>query len=136
MAALGARMLARPMSGVESAEALAIKRSSETSSLGKVADAVSTALRECLDIAAEWLGLNEQVDFALSKEFITDALDSAMVGQLLAAVNGGALSLDSFIATMQRAGYVPAGGTVDDEKERIDNRPPLALPTPSFGFGR
>lgn len=130
MSVLGARMLAKQSAGVESAEALTIKRSGETSALAKLATAVSLAVTDALNMLAEWAGFERgSVSYVLNTEFVTDKLDAPMLMALLSSVNAGKYSVDSFIFKMKANGFVPEDITVDDEKERIANGPqPLATP--------
>jgi hypothetical protein len=124
MAIQGARMLAAQSSQPESGEALAIRRSAETSPLAKLTNAVSEAIEDCLAIAISWDGGDgEKVTFRLNTEFVDNDIDGPTITALLGAVNAGSLSLDTFIYNMQKGGKLAPGMTVEDEKAAIADGP-------------
>jgi Domain of unknown function (DUF4055) len=120
MSVLGARMLAQEKSAVESAEAMSLKRGGETAALTRLAHSVSAAISEALKICAEWLGIGGEVRFALNTEFATFALASQEITALLAAVNAGRISPETFVYNLKRGGRLDPNVSVDDELERIE----------------
>lgn len=129
MAVQGARMLAAQSGQPESGEALAIRRSAETSPLVKLTNTVSEAMEDCLAIAVSWDGGDgDKVTFRLNTEFVNADMDPQAVTALLGALNAGAISLDTFLFNMQRGNKLAPGTTIDDEKAAIADGPqPLGL---------
>lgn len=128
MSVLGARMLSQDKAGVESAQALDIKRSGETAALSRLCASVSAALTDVLTIVRDWLGATGDVLFAINTDYATHALSAQEITALLSAVNAGQISRETFIFNLQRGGRMEPGVTVDDEIERIEITQPEPQP--------
>jgi hypothetical protein len=121
MAALGARMLAPQKAGVEAAETLRLRQSSETSSLMNVVLAVEAGFLAILRICAQWEGLDpDSVKLSLNKEFVSSTLGFQEINSLFAAYQGGGISQDTFLWNLQEANMLPDDTTIEDEKALID----------------
>ena len=129
MAVLGARMLAQEKSGVESGHALAIKRAGETSALARLCRALSDAVTDVLEMASEWAGgARGGVTYRINTEFGDIPLAAQEMTALLAMFNSGAISLETLIYNMRKAGRIEESVSDDDEKERIANGVPARTP--------
>lgn len=122
MAALGARVaeaknqktLVETATGARAREALA------TSTLGSVIATVEMALNKSVRWAAEWEGADvNQVEIHLNQELVSANMDANLVQALLAAVQAGRLSEQTFYAKLADAGLTEPGVKWDDEIERI-----------------
>lgn len=90
MAALGARMLHRG-EAVKTATQQDSEDAAAHSVLSLCCDNVSAGYTKALQFAQEFEGASDEVDFAMSTEFVTDTLDPAVLRELLAAVQAGHL---------------------------------------------
>lgn len=120
MAAIGARMLAPDKSGVEAAETLAMRHSGENSILSAVAVSCSDGLTKSLKVFAAWLNIAGEIEYKLNRDFVPMVIDPARMTSLLAAVQAGRLSGESFFDLMQRGDIIPAETTYEEEQARID----------------
>lgn len=127
MAAIGARMLAPEKTGVEAAETLTIRNSGENSILGAISVAGSNGLTKALNMFGRWVGASKESVYTLNRDFIPFVIDPARMQSLIAAVQAGRMSGETFFDLMQRGDLIPADRTFEDEQERIDATP---LPAP------
>ena len=138
MAAIGARMLAPEKSGVEAAETLHMRHSGENSILASVAIAVSEGLTKALRMFGRWTGLAEtavaKIVVKLNKDFLSFNIDPAKLTALLAAVQAGKLSWESFFNLMKRGDLIEPEVTFEDEQARVDDNPPPAPIPPGGGL--
>lgn len=129
MAALGARMLAPEKAQAESGYALDVRRTGETASLARVAGAVSNALTAALRYATAWLGEEPtQTKYQLNRIYAAERIDAPTITALLAALQAGQISYETFFTNLQRGGRIDEETTAEDEKDKIANDgPPLGL---------
>lgn len=122
MAALGARVaegknnktLIETASGARIREALAV------STLGSIIATVEAALNKSVKWIAEWEGLPpDEVSISLNQELVSANMDANLVTALLAAVQAGRISEQTFYAKMSDAGLTEPGVQWKDEIERI-----------------
>jgi hypothetical protein len=132
MAAIGARMLTPEKAGVEAADTLAMRNSGEHSILGAIAIAVSEGLLAALKDFALWAGLSEaeveKLVFQINRNFMPYVISPQALTALLAAVQAGKLSHESFFDLMKRGDLVEADVTFAIEQARIDASPPMPEP--------
>ena len=135
MAQLGARMLTDQKAGVESANALEIRSSGETSMLGALAQTVSHGLTRALTIASTWMG-GGVATVSLNTAFSTGSLDPAKLQALVGAWQAGAISHKTLFWNLQQGELVADDVAHEDEQAIIaDEGPKLlgALPAASAG---
>lgn len=132
MGVLGARMLVPEGGAAESGVALAVKRSGESSALVRIANAVSNAITECLQYAAEWAGVADDISFTLDTSWAKGQIDGATLATLLSACNAGKISRESFIDTLRTAGFIADNVSTEEELQRIADDP-TADPLASYG---
>jgi hypothetical protein len=124
MAKLGARMLMDQKGGVESAQALEIKSSGETSVLGAVAVLVGRAMTKVLEIAAEWNGSSEKCACELNTEFVLTSMDPAKISALVSAWQAGAISHKTLFWNLKQGEAVADSVDFEEEKADIENDGP------------
>lgn len=125
MATLGASMLAQRAAQPESGEAISLRRSAETSGLVVLANSVSAALTRAIEIAALWQGADPtEAAIELNTDYDTRRIDPGLLTALVAAVNAGRMSPDTFVWNLKRYGMLEGGVTVDDELSRIEQSGP------------
>lgn len=139
MATLGARLLQESPRQVETAEAVSTKQNGENSVLASVATSVSKGLSWCMQIAAEWEGISEDVSVELNTDYLPETVDAQTISALLQAVQGGKLSKESFVYNLKRGKYLPEDRSITDELDDLENEdlPPVApvLPFKEAGSG-
>ena len=138
MASIGARMLAPDKAGVEAAETIAMRNSGEQSVLSAIALASSNGLEDALEVFAEWAGFGEDVEinFQINRDFMPYGIEPTLLQALLAAVQAGKISNESFFDLLKRGDLVEADLTFEEEQARIDSQPPpmpFGLPAPKPG---
>lgn len=136
MALLGARMIADETKQVETLGATQIKRSGENSILATIVQAVSEGLEWSLDIFAQWAGQAGEVTYQINRDFNPMMLDAQQLTALLATVQAGKLSDESFFDLIQRGDIVKADLTFEEEQARIDaGGPPRPTTKPANDGG-
>lgn len=133
MAAIGARMLTPEKAGVEAAETLAMRNAGEHSILGAIAIAVSEGLTKALITFAKWAGYgdNNKIEFEINRDFMPFPITPQALTSLLAAVQAGRLSHESFFDLLKRGDLIEADVDFETEQARIDTAP--AIPQPIAG---
>jgi hypothetical protein len=121
MAAIGARMLAPEKSGVEAAETLAMRHSGEQSILSAIAVAVSEGLTKALETFAQWANIQGEIKFDISRDFAPFAITPQALTALLAAVQAGRISHESFFDLLKRGDLIDSDLKFEDEQARIDS---------------
>lgn len=128
MAAIGARVLASEKAAAEAAETLAIRRASENSILAALAIRVSDQIERQVNFALDWVGL-PAISFTLNTDFLPATMDPQMIAQLLAAVQAGRISPQSFHAALQEGEVIDPKRSYEDERDLIAqdvaDRPPV-----------
>lgn len=136
MALLGARMIADETKQVETLGATQIKRAGENSILSKIVQAVSDGLEWSLGIFAQWAGQAGKIVYQINRDFNPMMLDAQQLTALLAMVQAGKLSDESFFDLIQRGDLVKADVTFDEEQARIDaGGPPRPVTKPANDGG-
>lgn len=131
MAALGARLLQEAPRQVETASALNLKQNSENSILASVANAVSDTLTQALTLASEWSGLGDNAVIELNTDFQVEGLDPQMITALLAGVQQGKISTETFLYNLKRGEILADDVSIEDEMDRTEGQD---LPPVTGGF--
>ena len=115
MAALGARLLAEPTRGAETAETTRIKSASETSILMGLVATASAALTQMLRWHAVWLGENpDDVAAALNREFFDTKLSPLELTALVKAWQSDAMTAHDLIWNLRHGDRLDPGRTDED----------------------
>lgn len=122
MAFLGAKMLTDKSKGSENEEVTRINHSGEIAVLTDLARALSRAITKAFRYAAKWE--NEQklddIFVRLNTDYINAAMSSSDLQSLTSAYQAGAISLDSYLARLQRGEILSEEVSLEDEKEKIE----------------
>lgn len=131
MAIAGARMLEEQPAGVEAMGTVRLRQAGERSVLSVVAESVSTAITRAIQ---RWLAWtlpafdNEYtkagVVFALNADLDSSRMDPAELQAMIAALQGGAMSWETFSYNMRRGEVWAPGTTDEDERARIQGGAP------------
>ena len=119
MAAIGAKMLQNPSSGIKAAETARIEASGESATLSTIANACEALLTQLLQWASIWEGSSDEVSVRLNRDFLDTKLNPQELTALLATWQGGGMSLDTFLTNLQKGELLPKGIDIEDEKTLI-----------------
>lgn len=132
MAAIGARMLTPEKAGVEAADTVAMRHAGENSILAAIAVAVSDGLTNALIMFAKWAGIKnatvDNVKYEINRDFMPFPITPQALTSLLAAVQAGKLSHESFFALLKRGDLIESDIDFEAEQARIDANPPMPEP--------
>lgn len=126
MAVLGARMLEQPKAGTEAMGTVKLRQAGERSVLGTIAGSAGTAMTRAIQRWLSWRSpafetdeAQAAVSFCYSSDFDAMPLDPAEQQALMAQLQAGLISWDTYAWNMQRGEVLPPGVTVDQERELI-----------------
>lgn len=120
MAVVGARLLEEQRPGVEAAETVRLRSSGDTATLSDIAGNIENGLTEVLVNIGFWIGVSEeQCNVGLNKDFVSSRLGPQDISALLAAVQAGQISEQTFIWNLQQGEVLQDGRTVEEEIEAI-----------------
>lgn len=123
MAFLGARMLTDKSNGSENAEVTRINHSGEIAVLTDLARALSRGLTKAFVYAAKWDNAPEDGIFIrINTDYINTYMSSGDLQSLTSAYQAGAISLDTYLARLQRGEIIPEDVDIDEEKEKIEQQ--------------
>jgi len=120
MAGIGAKMLSSGKSGVEAAETARIGAAGETATLSTIANSVDEFLNNILDIMSDWAGVNIDQIFLINRDFIDVKMDAPLLLAYLQTLQGGGMSLHTFLSLLEKGETLPKGVTAEDEANRIE----------------
>jgi hypothetical protein len=122
MSVLGARVLERVRTGVESAEAARIHQSSELSILSTVVETVEKAVRDSLRIIAIWENLDpDEVSVRLNRDFVDARLPARDLQVLVDAYLKGAVSLDTLVYNLKSGEILDSKSSIEEEISRLSS---------------
>ncbi|MFZ4165301.1 DUF4055 domain-containing protein [Brevundimonas sp. NPDC058933] len=121
MAKLGSNILASERTAAEAAETHQIRRSSENSVLAGIARAVSRKIEDALNWVSWWAGEDDDtlIKFALNTDFVPARMSSEDRKALLAELQAGAISQETFWSLMVEGEILPEDFDMDEERQRI-----------------
>lgn len=124
MAILGARLLEERQADAEAASAIRLRQHGEKSALASISTQVSEAFTKVLQWF-EWFmaGGDSKATIAFNEDFDTAKLDPQLLTALLAAVQSGTMSWDSFFFNAKKGELYPDGRTAEEELELINASP-------------
>lgn len=121
MAVLGSRLLEGQKAGVEAVEAIKLRTAGEQSALTLIADVLSQAWTTIVRWWWEWANAGvtddvlEKITIELNKEFNLLGLDAQTLTALMAMLQGGGISWETWVFNLKRAEILP--DDVDARKE-------------------
>lgn len=105
----------------QSATGAALDAQKETSTLSMTADALKDALEQAMIWMAQYGGESGAATVNVNKEFGVSMMGAQEVTALLAAVNTGNLSRETFLREMARRGVVRDDLSPEDEAQQIED---------------
>lgn len=130
MAHLGARLLEVPRRGVEAAETVRLRQSSETSVLAAVARNVSDGIKGALELACRWVNIPGRVAFELNQDFIDVSMDPSMLAELIKAVQAGYMPVNDLYYNLRRGEMLRPDLTSEQYRAELQTDPPALMGSP------
>ena len=132
MAAIGSRILAGEKKGVETADAMAIRRAAENATLAAISRLGDRVMNDTLDNCANWLNIDPgSITYEANTNFNALPIDPQGITARVAAWQAGAWSHDALIDQFIDGEVLPE--TFDKEADRakiaqdVQDRPPTGL---------
>jgi len=123
MAVIGARILGGDTNGVEAAETAMIHRAGEHSVIINIGKSISGVLTEVMKLLYQWDTGNEpsgdDLSFRLNIDFDFSKLDPQQLTALMAAVQSGSMSKESYFYNLERGEMYPPNTTFEEEQKNI-----------------
>lgn len=120
MAALGAAVFqAAQRRGVEAAETARLRISGENSLLIGVVDAIEETLVAALNLASDWMSAGSLINVKLNRDFISSYIEPQALQGLVAAYQAGAITLESFLYSLQKADMIPPERDLAEEAVEV-----------------
>jgi Domain of unknown function (DUF4055) len=131
LAILGSRLLESQKRVGETAQAIELRQSGETSVLANIANSVSTSLTQVLRWAYWWNSTEdtpdnvttEQVLLELNTDFSTKGLSASEIQSIVAAWQANAISRDTMTDLFRRGEVLPEGRSTEEETKLIASEP-------------
>lgn len=121
MSTIGARLLEGQRPGIEAAETVKLRSAGDTATLSDIAGNIETGLTDVLKYIGFWLGIGQkECNVALNKDFVSTRLTPQDIAALLAAVQAGQISEDTFVWNLAQGEVLQDGVSVEEERERIE----------------
>lgn len=120
MAMLGARLLEEQPRHVEAEGTVKARQAGEKSALARIATSISTGLTKVVRLFGEWqLQDLSAAEVELNTDYGVQQLGSAELTALIAALQSGTMSYQTFFYNLQRGEIYPDGWTEKDEVAAI-----------------
>ena len=113
MSSLGISTLFGQKNAAETAESKRLSRSDSDSMLSLVSQDIEEMLQQAFNMAAAYVGMDPP-KITLDRDFDTQSLDGAQVGQYLQLWSNGAISHETLLGMLQRGEILP---DIDIEEE-------------------
>lgn len=132
MAVLGARLLETDKLAAEAADTHRIRRAGENNVVSSTADTVGEGLEVVLKWCAAWSGsADTDIEVELNKEYIDAEVTPEMMSALMAQVQAGLISWDTYFYNLKRGQIIPNDRDGEEEKSMIE----LGTPGGMGGLG-
>lgn len=105
----------------QSATGEALDAAKETSILAMTADQLKDALEQAIAWMGEYAGEDFSAEVTVNKDFGVSLMGAQEFTAMLAAVNTGQLSQETFITEMNARGFLRTEVSPDEEKQRIED---------------
>lgn len=121
---LGGQMVLPTTGGVESAEAVRLKRSGDLSVMGSIILAVSDAYEKAIAFAGEWMGSTVTPEIEFNSEFITPEPDAQVLAQLINSLTYQVIGKLDVREYMRITGIIPPERTDEQIDADIEDEAP------------
>ena len=126
MAILGARILEAQKAAVEATDTHKIRNSGEQSILSKIAHTIDAGMTWIIKVCADWRKISsDDINVELNKDYAVTTVDAALVAAMFGALQGAAVSFDTWFYNLKKWEMIQPGQTLDDELNQIAARNPM-----------
>ena len=121
MAIVGSRMLMEEQrAGVEAAETVRLRSSGDSATLSDIAGNIEAGLTDVLQHIGFWQGIGpKECSASVNKDFVSARLGAQEMTALVAAVQAGQMSTETFLWNLQQGEILSAEKTIEEEQEAI-----------------
>lgn len=123
MAILGARLLSEEKAGVETADAMRLRSTGESSVLSALAEAFDIGMAMALDFHQRWMGIQTtekaKPTYTTNRDFIDAKLSPEEAQIVMALWQSDMISYESAFRLLQMGEWLESGKTAEDELEEI-----------------
>jgi len=137
MAVVGSRMIEQQRRGVETAEGLLIRQTSDFAVLSNIASCVEEGMKGVLAWLARWVGAMEseieKINVVLNKDYTTGDVDPQVLTALFVALQNNEISVDTFLSYLKAKEVLPNNRTIQQEKDLILSSENAELTTAMIG---
>lgn len=131
MAILGSKILSADKSTAEAAETAAIHRAGEHSVLAAMANSVSNALTQCLNLFLKFAGKNGNIAYRLNTDFYPTPMSSQDLIALVGALQAKAISDIEFYEALVAGEIIRPDKTFEEHQGEIEKMPENPVVTAS-----
>lgn len=123
MSTVGSRILGEEKKAAESSETTAMKYSGENSILADMVNSVSGVMTKILRLIYQWENGqdDESIFYQINTDFLALPIDPTLLTSMMATVQGGLMSPQTFFYNLERGELLPPGADFETEKENISN---------------
>ena len=125
MIAIGARIIT-DRTGNETAEGARIRFASENSVLGDIVHNLSEAIEQCIYWCGEFMGVTEEAEFEINREFYDKNVDPQMIMSMVTLLDRQILAESDIFERLKSAGIIEGDRTLEDVKQESGEINPLA----------
>ena len=124
MASLGARLLQSDKKAAETAETARINKSGDSNVLASIVSSVEGGINRTLSIMSQWQSLTDNNTVGLNRDFVDGGLTGQDLTAMFMTMQGGGMSLESFVYNTKKHDLLPDGRTIEEEMEAIASQAP------------
>jgi hypothetical protein len=120
MGKLGARMLMVEKRAAESADKVRQDTSSESSLLAGIANNVSSALSQALNVVKEWSDYSgDEITVELNTDYDSVKIDPALLIAMMKGIQGGFITLETFVHNMKKGEILSPDRSIEEEIKEL-----------------
>jgi len=124
MVAIGARIITDRGSN-ETAEGARIRFASENSVLGDIVGNLSSALKKCISWCGEFMGVADDVQIIINKEFYDKSVDPQLIMSMVQLMDRQIISDQDIFNRLRAAGIIEGERTLDDVRDELEDLSPV-----------
>jgi hypothetical protein len=124
MVAIGARIITDRGSN-ETAEGARIRFASENSVLGDIVGNLSQALEKCIAWCGEFMGVTEEPEIEINKEFYDKSVDPQLIMSMVQLMDRQIISDKDIFNRLRAAGIIEGERTLDDVRDELEDMSPV-----------
>lgn len=125
MAAMGTAIISGKGRYVASAETSKITSEGEYATLADIANSMSDSMSIIMSTLDMWAGGSGEIQVEYNTDYEAAKVDPTVLMQFMAAVQGGAMSWETFFYNMQTMELYPDGWTIEEERASIESSMPI-----------